>query len=82
MIRTQLQLPEDQFRRLKVLARQQGISLAEIVRRCVAMFLSKEISSRRDLYARASKLEGAFEDREGSSDTAIHHDRYLDDDLR
>jgi hypothetical protein len=82
MIRTQIQFTEQQFRRLKALAREQGISLAELVRDCVNHFLTKESPSRRELYARASSLVGAFEDRDGATDLAVGHDRYLDESFR
>ncbi len=82
MIRTQIQLTEDHIRRLKKLARQQGVSLAEMVRRCVIYFLDREGPRRKQLYEKASSLVGAFEDREGASDVGKDHDRYLDEAFR
>jgi hypothetical protein len=78
MVRTQIQLEEKQLRRLKRLARQEGVPLAAMVRRCVDRFLEKEGSARSDLYDRAAKLVGAFRDSEGKADVALAHDRYLD----
>jgi hypothetical protein len=42
MVRTQVQLTEDQHRRLKRWANRLGVSLSEAVRRCVANGLAKE----------------------------------------
>jgi len=79
MIRTQIQLEERQLRRLKKLARQEGIPLAEMVRRCVDHFLEKKGPARSELYDRASRIIGAFRDREGKTDVSTDHDRYLDE---
>ncbi len=82
MVRTQIQLPQELLRRLKKLARRDGVSLAEMVRRCVTRFLETEQTSRAQIYARAAGLVGAFKDREGATDVSLHHDRYLDEAVR
>jgi hypothetical protein len=82
MIRTQVQLTEEQARRLRSIARQEGISLAEVIRQCVNEALSKREPERAQLYARAAQLVGRFEDLEKASDLATEHDRYLDDSFR
>lgn len=77
MRRTQIQLTEQQLRRLSRAAGEHGVSLAEMVRQCV----DRTLAERGDLaagYARASRLVGAFHDREQAHDVARHHDRYLD----
>jgi hypothetical protein len=79
VIRTQIQLTEAQARRLRSIAREQGISVAEVVRRCVASALAARTVDRSALYARAAKLVGAFRDREGATDLAAGHDRHLDE---
>lgn len=79
MIRTQIQLTEQQARRLRSQAREQGISLAEIIRRCVDRGLAEEAPGRADLYTRAASVVGRFPDQRGARDLAHSHDRYLDE---
>lgn len=79
MIRTQIQLTEQQARRLRSQAREQGVSLAEIIRRCVDRGLADEAPGRADLYERALSAVGRFPDRRRARDLARKHDRYLDE---
>jgi hypothetical protein len=79
VIRTQIQLTEEQSRRLREIARRDGISLAEAIRRCVDRALAETSSDPGALYARAARLVGAFRDRDGATDVAEEHDRYLDE---
>ena len=78
MLRTQIQLTEEQLHKLRRAARAQGVSLAEIVRRCIDRAIEQEIPGRRDDYARASRLVGAFQDREGARDVSAQHDAHLE----
>jgi hypothetical protein len=78
MVRTQIQLTDGQARRLRREAREQGVSLAEMVRRCVDRSLNAQKVDRARLYARAAALVGRFGDRKGARDLARAHDRYLD----
>jgi hypothetical protein len=78
MVRTQIELTERQARRLKALARQSGLSLAEVIRRCVEKGLAEQRADRSALYERAARLVGRFADRRGARDLAAKHDRYLD----
>jgi hypothetical protein len=78
MIRTQIQLTDEQLHKLRRAAREQGVSVAEIVRRCVDRAIDDEILGRRNDYARAARLVGAFQDREGASDVSARHDDYLE----
>lgn len=77
MVRTQIQLSEEQHRRLKTIARQRGLSLAELIRRLIEHGLGGEALDRKRLYERASHLVGAF--RSDVGDLAAHHDRHLGD---
>ena len=78
MIRTQIQLTEEQARALKALARAEERSMSELVRECVADFLARRRTHDiRDLAKRARDLKGRF--RSGHPDLAEAHDRYLDD---
>jgi hypothetical protein len=81
MLRTQIQLPEDQLRRLRRWARQRGISLAEAVRRCVTEQLAQEGSSptREEHVQAALAVCGRYADRSGPSRAAVEHDRHLAD---
>jgi Ribbon-helix-helix protein, copG family len=79
MVRTQIQLTEQQARRLRAQARERGLSLAEIIRRYVEKGLSEEAPSRAALYDRAARIVGRFRDRRGARDVSSKHDRYLDE---
>ena len=79
MIRTQIQLTEEQARRLRARARQHGLSLAETIRHFVEKGLEEEGADRAELYARAQRVVGRFPDVEGAKDLARDHDRYLDE---
>ena len=78
MIRTQIQLTEDQLRRVKRLSRERSVSIAEVIRALVDQGVSAE-APRRDLaYQRARQVVGRFPDKEGARDLARQHDRHLD----
>lgn len=78
MIRTQIQLTEEQARALKSRARLEERSVAELVRECVAEYLAQRpVPDVRELARRARELKGRF--RSGCPDLAEAHDRYLDD---
>jgi hypothetical protein len=79
MVRTQIQLTEQQARRLRAQARERGLSLAEIIRRYVEKGLSEESSDRAALYDRAARVVGRFRDRRDARDLSTKHDRYLDE---
>ena len=78
MIRTRIQLTEEQARALKTRARLEERSVADLVRECVAEYLTRRpVPEVRELARRARDLKGRF--RSGYPDLAEHHDRYLDD---
>jgi hypothetical protein len=79
MVRTQIQLTEQQSRRLRAEARERGLSLAEMIRRYVEKGLSEEAPDRVALYQRAARVVGRFRDRRGARDVSSRHDRYLDE---
>lgn len=79
MVRTQIQLTEDQHRRLKRWAARLGISMAEAVRRCVAEQLAREDRAAHgsDRVQEATDVIGRYAS--GRSDVAARHDDYLAD---
>jgi hypothetical protein len=82
MVRTQIQLTEQQARRLKAEARQLGVSLAEVIRIYVERGLADSTSDRLASYERASRAIGRFHDHDRARDTSSRHDHYLDDAFR
>jgi hypothetical protein len=79
MIRTQIQLTAQQARRVRDHAREQGLSLAEIIRRFVEKGLSEEAPTHAARYGRAAGVVGRFRDVRTARDLSSHHDRYLDE---
>ena len=78
MIRTQVQLTEEQLRSLKALAREEERSVADLVRQSVAEYLVRRpTADHAELVGRARDLIGRY--RSGVPDLAEDHDRYLDD---
>ncbi|MBN2493490.1 MAG: CopG family transcriptional regulator [Deltaproteobacteria bacterium] len=77
VVRTQIQLTEEQMRFLRMVASRDKVPIAEVVRRYVDRAMADEKPGRREQYARASKLAGAFEDPEGATDLSSEHDSYL-----
>jgi hypothetical protein len=82
MVRTQIQLSEDQARRVKTMAHREGVSMAEIIRRALDRLLAEEAPSRARHWADAEALVGAFVDREGADRVASDHDAHLDEAYR
>jgi hypothetical protein len=77
MIRTQIQLTEEQAQRLREAAREQGLSMAEVVRRCIDRGLAAEVPDRAARYTRAAGVVGAFVDPTAARRVAEGHDEYL-----
>lgn len=77
MVRTQIQLSQDQYRKVKRLAREEGVSLAEIIRRFIDNALGKQPGDRGARYDRAAGLLAAF--RAAERDLSTKHDRHLDE---
>lgn len=76
MIRTQVQLTEDQFRSLKRLAADRSVSVAELIRQGVQLFIrGAGVIDSKEQRARALSAAGRFHSR--LSDISAQHDRYL-----
>jgi hypothetical protein len=78
MIRAQFQITEDQAQRLKIVAHREGVSISEIVRRCLAKTLTTMNEDLASRYAAAASLVGIFNDA-STTDLAENHDEYLVD---
>jgi hypothetical protein len=76
VVRTQIQLSEEQATFLKARAAIEGVSMAELIRQYIdkaqKSALTAEASSRRQ---RAAAIAGQF--RSGIGDLAENHDKYL-----
>jgi Arc/MetJ-type ribon-helix-helix transcriptional regulator len=76
MIRTQIQLTEEQAAKLKRLAAARDVSMAEVIREAVDRLPDRD--DRADRWARAlSAIRHGHRDREGKTDVSIRHDEYL-----
>ena len=76
MIRTQVQLTEDQMRALKRLSSASGHSIADLVRQGVDHLLALQSAiSKEDRIERAKCIAGKF--RSGKTDVSTRHDEYL-----
>jgi hypothetical protein len=76
MIRTQIQLTEEQSRRLKQLAEQDNVSVAELVRRSVDRYLRQRQHMTPD-ERRERLLSVAGIGSSGLTDLGESHDRHL-----
>jgi 16S rRNA U516 pseudouridylate synthase RsuA-like enzyme len=77
MIRTQIQLTEEQARRLKRIAAERGISVSALIREAVQMAVAVDDGPAR--WQRALSAVGKF--RSGKKDVSVEHDRYLAEDF-
>jgi len=77
MMKVEVEVSGAQEERLRNLAEEQGISVAEAIRLCVNRTFSGPPGDRKALYDRAARVIGAFKDVEGATDLSIEHDRYL-----
>ncbi|MDR7550829.1 MAG: CopG family transcriptional regulator [Armatimonadota bacterium] len=80
MVRTQVQLTEAQVRALRQLAAERGVSVAELIRQSLELFLQSARTQDREERRRALAAAGRF--RSGLHDLAAEHDRYLEDAYR
>lgn len=81
MVRTQVQLSEEQVSRLKTKALEEGTSMAELVRRAVERYLAEEENGGYEERARRA-LEAVGRFASGAKDVSEAHDRYLEEAFR
>lgn len=79
MVRTQIQLEERQAQLLRRVAAERNVSVAELIRRSVDLYLASEppVASPEERRERAIRAAGRF--RSGVSDLGESHDRYLEE---
>lgn len=75
MLRTQIQLREDQSKKLKEMAAQYDVSVAELIRQSVDLLLQSNEPSPAELWERTHAVRGKY--RSGVTDLAVNHDNYL-----
>jgi predicted Ser/Thr protein kinase len=76
VVRTQIQLTEQQARAVKAVAAAQGISVAEAIRRAIdVMTQSRSAIDTEERRRRALRIVGKF--RSGKRDVSKRHDAYL-----
>jgi predicted DNA-binding protein len=76
MIRTQVQLTEDQLKALRQISATTGRSTAELIRNGIDQYLAgRHVSKAEDRMERAMRVAGAFSS--GVADVSADHDRHL-----
>ena len=81
MVRTQIQLTEEQAKAIKRIAHSRHLSVAELIRRAIdIMVKSSPLADPEERLKRAIEIVGKF--RSGKRDIAKRHDQYLADAYR
>jgi hypothetical protein len=81
MIRTQIQLTEQQAELLKAAAARRGVSMAELVRQSIDHLLERTgVPSPKELRRKAAAAAGRFRSAQG--DVSTRHDDHLADALK
>lgn len=76
LIRTQVQLTEDQLRALRMISASTGKSTAELIRNGIDQYLSgRHASDAEERIERAIRVAGRFSS--GDRDVSAEHDRHL-----
>ena len=77
MVRTQIQLTEQQAAQLKDLVNTRGESMASIIRQAIDQYLLTRKSDISELYRRAESVIGGFE--ANAPDVSTRHNHYLEE---
>ena len=76
MVRTQVQLTEEQIRTLRRLSAKLGVSVADLVRQSVDLYLAtRQGTDRGEQIERALKVAGRFSS--GGANGSMEHDAHL-----
>ena len=78
MVRTQIQLTEEQAKALKEIAAQRGVSTAQMIRESVERIIEER--DRKEKWRKALAIMGRY--RSGLSDVSANHDKYLAEDYQ
>lgn len=86
MVRTMVQLTEEQARALKAMAKARKVSVARLVRESVSAYVAtaakdpEQMKKKRRALAGLQKIKKAkFRDIAGKKDVSINHDKYLEE---
>lgn len=82
VVRTQIQLTEDQARHAKRIAAEQGVSMATVIRQGLDLLLRATETAVTDEERAARAIAAAGRFRSGGGDGAVEHDRHLRDAFR
>jgi hypothetical protein len=77
MVRTQVQLTDEQYNALKELSQHNKESIAAIIRKAIDKLLLTRKPDRNALYRQAKSIVGKYNS--GIGDISVEHDRYLDE---
>jgi hypothetical protein len=75
MLRTQIQLEEEQMEWLRAKARTMGISVSQLIREGIKFYRTHQEHLPRDRKRKALEAAGRFSS--GTSDVSVRHDDYL-----
>jgi hypothetical protein len=79
MVRTQIQLTEEQAEKLREMAKSNDESVASLIRQAIDRFLLTGRPNRSAQYRQALAVAGKY--KAEASDVAVEHDRYLGEDF-
>jgi hypothetical protein len=86
MVRTMVQLTEEQAKALKAIAKARKVSVAKLVRESVAVYVAiaakdpEQMKKKRRALAGLQKIKKAkFRDVAGKKDVSTNHDKYLEE---
>ena len=77
VIRTQIQLTEEQMERLRRVSKARGVSIAAVIREAVDRSL--DVDDRKRRWELAMSVVGTGRDIEGATDVSERHDEYYAD---
>ncbi|MBW2067095.1 MAG: CopG family transcriptional regulator [Deltaproteobacteria bacterium] len=77
MVRTQIQLTEEQARKLREISASRRESVASLIRKAIDQFIISGDPDRSLLYRQAESIVGKYEADKG--DISINHDCYLEE---